>query len=113
MIGCQVPNRTPAFIPGIFCLKDQPNPGHESGLIFIVANFIPAPGITALPENVNALYLPSHCFTDRKIGEFTHYAKLSGLNAAVLHVKDPHGLIRWKSNHNLAKEIGAVAANGL
>ena len=70
-------------------------------------------GLAALPEQVKAIYLPSHCITDRKISEFTHDAKLSGLNAAVLNVKDPHGLIRWKSNHDLAKEIGAVAVNGL
>jgi hypothetical protein len=65
------------------------------------------------PEDINALYLPSHCITERKIDEFVHYAKLAGINAAVLHVKDPHGRIRWKSNNVQAAEIGAVASNGL
>jgi hypothetical protein len=68
--------------------------------------------LAAFPEKVNAVYLPSHCFTERKISEFIHYAKLSGINAAVLHVKDPHGWIRWKSGNALAAQIGAVAANG-
>lgn len=69
--------------------------------------------MAALPDQVKALYLPSHCFTERKISEFIHYAELAGLNAAVLHVKDPHGWIRWKSNNRLARETGAIAANGL
>ena len=72
----------------------------------------PSSSFARLPQNVNALYLPSHCFTDRKISEFIHYAKLSGINAAVLHVKDPHGWIRWKTDNALATEIGAIAVNG-
>jgi len=43
----------------------------------------------------------------------TIYAKLTGLNAVVLHVKDPHGWIRWKSKNKLAREMGAIASNGL
>jgi hypothetical protein len=65
-----------------------------------------------LPESVKAVYLPPHCFTERKITEISHYAKLAGFNAAVLHVKDPHGWIRWKTNNQLARKMGAVAANG-
>jgi hypothetical protein len=65
------------------------------------------------PEDITALYLPSHCFTERRIDAFVHYAKLAGINAAVLHVKDPHGRIRWKSSNAQAAEIGAVASNGL
>ncbi len=45
----------------------------------------------ALPDQVKAVYLPPHCFTERKVSEIIHYARLTGLNAAVLHVKDPHG----------------------
>ena len=67
----------------------------------------------ALPDTVKAAYLPPHCFTERKVSEFTHYARLTGLNAAVLHVKDPHGWIRWNSKNQLAREMGAVASNGL
>jgi len=81
-------------------------------LIVAVLIFFPGAGPAATPGNIKALYLPSHCFTERKISEFIHYAQLSGINAAVLHVKDPHGRIRWKSHNALAVEIGAVAANG-
>ena len=70
-------------------------------------------GMAALPDQIKAFYLPSHCFTERKISEYIHYARLAGLNAAVLHVKDPHGWIRWKSNNPLARQTGAVAASGL
>ncbi len=70
-------------------------------------------GLAAMPETVNAIYLPSHGFTERKTTEFAHYAALAGLNAVVLHVKDPHGRIRWKSNNQLAQKMGAVASNGL
>ena len=66
-----------------------------------------------LPEKVKAVYLPPHCFTERKVSEFAHYARLTGLNAAVLHVKDPHGWVRWNSKNQLAREMGAVASNGL
>jgi hypothetical protein len=38
---------------------------------------------------------------------------LAGINAAVLHVKDPHGRLRWQSGNPRALEIGAVASNGL
>ncbi|UCD77119.1 MAG: hypothetical protein JSW26_17020 [Desulfobacterales bacterium] len=95
-------------------------PGKQSKLIsFLFLIFWaggvmwPSDGLAALPEKVNAIYLPSHSFTERKITEFTHYAELAGLNAVVLHVKDPFGLIRWKSENELAKAIGAVASNGL
>ena len=74
---------------------------------------LPSLSPAGTPEDITALYLPSHCFTERKIDEFVHYAKLAGINAAVLHVKDPHGRIRWKSNNVQAAEIGAVASYGL
>ncbi len=70
------------------------------------------PVSASTPEDINALYLPSHCFTERKIDEFVHYAKLAGINAAVLHVKDPHGQIQWRSDNMQALAIGAVASNG-
>ena len=80
------------------------------GAVLITVSAFGSPGA---PENINALYLPSHCFTERKIDAFLHYAKLAGINAAVLHVKDPHGRIRWLSKNVQAAEIGAVASNGL
>ena len=95
-------------------------PGKQAQLIsflcgvFLAGNMFVASDIRAtLPESIKAVYLPSHCFTERRINEFIHYAKLTGLNAAVLHVKDPHGWIRWKSKNQLALKMGAVASNGL
>ncbi|MGB9439958.1 MAG: putative glycoside hydrolase [Desulfobacterales bacterium] len=78
-------------------------------ILFLVTSHSPA----SAPDNITALYLPSHCFTERKIEEFVHYAKLAGINAAVLHVKDPHGRIRWKSKNLQAAAVGAVASTGL
>jgi hypothetical protein len=69
-------------------------------------------GFAAPPEEVKAVYLPAHRFTERKITELIHYAELTGLNAVVMHVKDPYGRIRWKSNNHLAKKMGAVFSNG-
>jgi len=82
-------------------------------IILTILLLVPYQSPAGSPENITALYLPSHCFTERKIDEFVHYAKLTGINAAVLHVKDPHGRIRWKSNNVQAAEIGAVASYGL
>ena len=84
-----------------------------NALILAVLFSVPAFGSVSNLKGIKALYLPSHCFSERKIDEFVHYAKLAGINAAVVHVKDPHGRIRWKSNNVLAAEIGAVASNGL
>jgi len=82
--------------------------------IYLAGNFWLCPnGLAAMPERVKAVYLPPHCFTERKITEFNHYASLTGLNAVVLHVKDPRGMLRWKSENKIAKANGAVAAYGL
>jgi hypothetical protein len=82
--------------------------------IFLTASvMLSSDGFAAPPEEVKAIYLPSHCFTTRKIIEFNHYAALTGLNAVVLHVKDPRGMLRWKSENKMAKANGAVAAYGL
>ena len=81
--------------------------------ILTILLLVPSHSPAGTPEDITALYLPSHCFTERKIDEFVHYAKLAGINAAVLHVKDPYGRIRWKSKNLQAAEIGAVASNGL
>jgi hypothetical protein len=77
-----------------------------------VTLLVPFYSQASIPDNINALYLPSHCFTDRKINEFVHYAKLAGINAAVLHVKDPHGRLRWQSANPQAQKIRAVASTG-
>jgi hypothetical protein len=62
------------------------------------------------PEAVRGVYLAPYNFGERKIEETVHYAKLAGLNAAVLHVKDPHGELHWDSQNAIAKAIGAVKA---
>lgn len=78
----------------------------------IILILLPSPSPANTYEHINALYLPSHSFSERKIDEFIHYAQLAGINAAVLHVKDPHGRIRWQSKNVLAGKIEAVASNG-
>ncbi len=75
--------------------------------------FLPSPSPADTARTVNAEYLPSHCFTDRKINEFIHYAQLAGINGAVLHVKDPYGRIHWRSKNVLAGEIGSPTTTGL
>ncbi len=87
--------------------------GWKLAINLTILLLIPSHSPAGTPDGIKALYLPSHSFTERKIDEFVHYAKLAGINAAVLHVKDPHGWIRWKSNNAQAAEIGAVATNGL
>ena len=82
-------------------------------IVLTIPLIVPFNSQASTPEDINALYLPSHCFTERRIDEFVYYAKLAGINAAVLHVKDPHGRLRWKSGNKQALEIGAVASNGL
>ena len=86
--------------------------GWKVAIIITVTLLVPFYSQASTPDNVKALYLPSHCFTERKIDEFVHYAKLAGINAAVLHVKDPHGRLRWQSSNPLAQKIGAVASTG-
>ncbi|MFW6324406.1 MAG: putative glycoside hydrolase [Desulfovibrionales bacterium] len=59
------------------------------------------------PDPVRALYL-SHRFDEKSIDSFLHYAEQTGINAAVLHVKDPQGKLYWNSRTPLAREINAV-----
>jgi len=100
-----VPNSIPGkrlkFVCVLICL-------FAAGNIILCSN-----SLAALPEKIKAVYLPSSCFTDRRVTEFNHYAELAGFNAVVLHVKDPHGMIRWKSANQLANATGAVASYGL
>jgi len=73
----------------------------------------PADARAALPERINAIYLPAYSLTDRKITEFDHFAGLTGLNAVVMHVKDPYGRIHWNTQNELARRMDAVASKGL
>ena len=82
--------------------------------IYLAGGFLFCPdGLATMPDMIKAVYFPSHSFTERKITEFNHYAALTGLNAVVLHVKDPRGMLRWKSENKMAKANGAVSAYGL
>lgn len=63
-------------------------------------------------EELRAVYLPAAAFTERRIAAFLHYARQAGINAAVLHVKDPRGRLHWQTDHPLARAIGAVTAGG-
>ncbi len=87
-------------------------------MIIIIANLIISLFITSrslaapLPEAVKSVYIPSHLYSDRKVTELIHYAKLAKINAVVLHVKDPHGRINWKSKTQMAANAGAIACNG-
>ena len=59
------------------------------------------------PEVLRGVYLNSASFYERKITETLHYAREAGLNAVVLHVKDPYGHLYWESQNALAREINA------
>lgn len=67
-----------------------------------------------MPHPLTGLYLPPHQLTQKKITELTHYYRQTGMNAVVIHVKDPTGRIFWKSRNPTALEIGAVVmSNGV
>ncbi|MFP4580224.1 MAG: putative glycoside hydrolase [Candidatus Sumerlaeia bacterium] len=78
------------------------------GVIFVLAAFGGLQVFAAMPDRVNGVYLSPHSYTDRKITEIIHYAKHSDINAVVLHAKDPHGRLYWKSANETANRIGAV-----
>jgi hypothetical protein len=75
-------------------------------VIFLL--MISGSGFAGLPDSTTGLYIPANKIADRKISEFIHYADLAGLNAVVLHVKDPHGWLSWKSDDPVAVEIAAA-----
>ncbi len=65
-----------------------------------------------LPEHVRGIYLTTGRFGESSIKDTIHAAKHVGLNAVVLHVKDPFGHVHWKSTNAVAKEIGAIRGKG-
>jgi hypothetical protein len=79
---------------------------------FVVFLFLSSQSIAAIPDNINAVYLPAHKCSDRKISELIHYADIANLNAVVIHVKDPFGKISWKSNHPIARAMGTRDFDG-
>ena len=83
-----------------------------AGLVMILL-MIFGSGFVHIPDCTKGVYIPASGIADRKISEFIHYADLAGLNAAVLHVKDPHGWLSWKSDNPVAVEIAAGRRGGL
>lgn len=81
----------------------EPSPAPDAGA---AAN--PAAGAKARPpEYLRGVYLNSAGFYERKITETLHYAKEAGLNAVVMHVKDPYGHLYWEAQNAVAREIKA------
>ena len=58
---------------------------------------------------INGIYLPPTQFSKRSLIEFNHYAEHTGMNAVVLHMKDPFGHLYWTSQNPIAIKIGAVS----
>ncbi len=61
---------------------------------------------------MRGIYLTTHSFSERKIREVRHYTQYADINAAVMHVKDPHGFLYWQSQHPVALAMGAVKGRG-
>ncbi len=81
--------------------------GKMVGLLVLGVLLMAVEAGAALPAVVRGVYLPAHNINSRRIAEFVHYAGQVGLNAIVLHVKDPYGRIAWNSELNLARRIEA------
>lgn len=81
-----------------------------SYLIFLPIFTFP---ITSHPESslekLKGVYFPSGCLSGRSFEGIVHYMEAAGLDLAVLHAKDPTGRLFWKSDHNMAKNMGASA----
>lgn len=67
---------------------------------------------TKPPTPFHGIYLPGQCLTDRRIDKVLYYAPLTGINAVVLHAKDPRGRLYWASRHPLAADMGAPICKG-
>jgi hypothetical protein len=70
------------------------------------------PQTSKMPEAVRGIYVPPQCMSERQIAFLIHYSQCCDFNAMVLHVKEPHGYLMWKSANKTALEIGAVKGNG-
>lgn len=64
-----------------------------------------------IPSKLTGVYLPPNHLSKRRLSEFIHYSRYTKMNAVVLHMKDPRGMIYWDSANPVAKEIGAVSDN--
>lgn len=83
---------------------------------FIAAAFILTIACTTVhaspPVPFHGIYLPGQCLTPRRIDKVLHYAPLAGINAVVLHAKDPRGRLYWDSRHPVAEPMGASVCKG-
>jgi len=80
-------------------------------VLVLMVLLIAVEAVAALPAAVKGIYLPAHNISSRRIAEFLHYAGQVGLNAVVLHVKDPYGRIAWTPDLELARQIEAGQPN--
>ena len=84
----------------------------QSTLIMLLALSFPFTAHSSTsPEKLTGVYFPSGCLYGRSFQGIVHYMKVSGLNLAVLHAKDPLGRLFWKSNNSTARAIDASAPN--
>ena len=78
--------------------------------ILILPCWLP-PALAAEEVDLRGLYLPVYVLTERRLAELSHYAKQAGVNAFILHVKDPRGGVFWDSQNRIARQIGAVQSD--
>lgn len=64
------------------------------------------------PIPLHGIYLPGQCLTDRRIDKILYYTPLTGINAVVLHAKDPRGRLYWASRHPLSAAMEASVCRG-
>jgi hypothetical protein len=79
-------------------------------VLVLLFTFSPAADATP-PEPFHGIYLPGQCLTARRVDKVLYYAPRSGINAVIVHAKDPRGRIFWESKHPLAVEIKASACH--
>ncbi len=80
--------------------------------VFIAIILLTKAALAGMPEKINGVYLPPGHLSARNITTLLHYYRAAGLNAVVLHVKDPFGRVHWKAENGVAREIGAASGNG-
>lgn len=74
---------------------------------WLFALTLAVPAADSMPDPLRGVFLPPHQYGNRKVTEVLHYGRLAGVNAVVLHVKNPLGNVFWEAQTPLAQEIGA------
>jgi hypothetical protein len=77
--------------------------------LFLLSFFSPVYA-SAKPEKLAGVYFPPTRLYGRSFERIVHYMEASGLNLAVLHVKDPTGRLAWKSDNPMAIGVGASSS---